>query len=179
MKRAGPPFLAVAAAAALIALLVYGVASRGEDRTLDDKVANGRFPTAPDRRLPVLGGTESRTLASYRGKVVVLNFWASWCDPCRDEAPLLEAAHRRLAGRGTVLGVTYRDTSSDARQFIRRHRLTYPSLRDVDGKLGQDYATKALPETFVLDRRGRIVAISRGVVTARFLIDAVDRAARR
>jgi cytochrome c biogenesis protein CcmG, thiol:disulfide interchange protein DsbE len=177
VKRAGPPFLAVAAAAALIALLVYGVASKSNtNRTLDDKVANGQLPLAPDRRMPVLGAKGTRTLADYRGKVVVLNFWASWCTECIAEAPVLDAAHRRLGARGTVLGVTYLDATPDSEAFVRRHHVTYPSVRDVGAKLGKEYGTKALPETFVLDRAGRIVAISRGAVDTRFLDDAIARA---
>jgi cytochrome c biogenesis protein CcmG, thiol:disulfide interchange protein DsbE len=180
VKRAGPPFLAVAAAAALIALLVYGVAQKSDtNRTLDDKVANGQLPPAPDRAMPVLAGRGKRTLADYRGRVVVLNFWASWCDECIGEVPILEKVHRRLGSRGTVLGVTYLDATPDSEAFVRKHDMTYPSLRDVGAKLGKKYGTKALPETFVLDRQGRIVAISRGVVDEHFLTDAIARAERQ
>jgi cytochrome c biogenesis protein CcmG/thiol:disulfide interchange protein DsbE len=179
MKRAGAPLLAAAAVAALVALLLYGVASKGENRTLDDAVAAGKRPVAPDMSLPVLGSRGARSLADHRGKVVVLNFWASWCDPCREEAPLLEDAHRRLRGSGTVLGVTFRDTTPDSRAFVREFRLTYPSVRDVEGKLARRYGVIALPETFVIDARGGIVAISRGVASKRFLDDALRRAAAR
>jgi len=72
-----------------------------------------------------------------------------------------------------VLGVTYRDTTPDASAFVRRYGLTYPSLRDVDGKLAEDYGTRALPETFVIDRDGHIRAISRGVVSQQFLNSAL------
>jgi cytochrome c biogenesis protein CcmG/thiol:disulfide interchange protein DsbE len=176
VRRRAVPFAAILAAAALVGLLVYGVAQRGDNRTLDNAVKNGGAPAAPDRALPVLGRADgTRTLASFRGKPVVLNFWASWCTPCRQEAPLLEKAQRRLAAHGgTVLGVTFRDTTPDARAFMRRYGLTYPSLRDVDGKLAEDYGTRALPETFVIDRDGRVRAISRGAVSKRFLDDALN-----
>ena len=170
MRRSAVPFVAVVAAVALVALLVYGVVQRDDNRTLDDAVAHGQAPAAPDRSLPLLDGRGDRTLASFRGRAVVLNFWASWCTPCRQEAPLLERAQQRLAAHGgTVLGVTYRDTTSDAQAFMRRFGLTYPSVRDIDGKLAESYGTRALPETFVIDRQGRVRAISRGVVSQRFL----------
>ena len=174
MRRRAVPFAAVLAAAALVGLLVYGVAQKSTNRTLDQAVAKGSAPAAPDRALPVLDGEGQRTLASFRGKPVVLNFWASWCTPCRQEAPLLEKAQKRLAAHGgTVVGITFRDTTPDARAFVRRYGLTYPSLRDVDGKLAEDYGTRALPETFVIDRSGRVRAISRGVVSQRFLDSAL------
>ena len=179
MKRSAVPFVAIVAAAALVGLLVYGLASRGADTTLDDAVAKGRKPAAPDRALPQLGATGTRTLASLRGKVVVLNFWASWCEPCRSEAPVLERTQRQLQakGEGTVLGVTYRDATPDSQKFVKEFGLTYPSLRDVDGDLAKEYGTRALPETFVIDRRGRVVAISRGQVTQRFVDRAIADAA--
>jgi cytochrome c biogenesis protein CcmG/thiol:disulfide interchange protein DsbE len=162
-----------------VALLVYGVAAKNDDnRTLDDAVAHSQRPAAPDRRLPVLGGTGARSLADFRGRVVVLNFWASWCTPCIREAPHLERAQQRLAGKGTVLGVTFRDASPDSQAFLKRHHLTYPNVRDVDGKLGKAYGTKALPETFVVDKAGRLVAISRGEVSDRFLDAAIAKASR-
>src|SRR5439155_583641 len=131
VKRNAVPLVAVIAAAALIGLLVYGVAQRGENRTLDDAVANGHRPAAPDRPLPVLGGGGQRSLASFRGKPVVPNFWASWCSPCRLGAPLLERAPKRLAAHGgTVRGVTYRDASPDSPDFGQR-----TTLADVEDEV--------------------------------------------
>src|SRR3954469_2428704 len=176
VKRNAAPLIVVVVAAALVGLLVYGVAQRADNRTLDEAVAKGQRPVAPSRALPVLGATGQKSLASFRGKPVILNFWASWCDPCRIEAPLLEQAQHRLAARGgTVLGVTYRDASPDSEKFVRKFDLTYPSLRDVDGQLAKDYGTRALPETFVIDRTGRVAAIQRGVVDRRFLDAALAK----
>ncbi|MBX5441881.1 MAG: TlpA family protein disulfide reductase [Solirubrobacteraceae bacterium] len=178
MKRSAVPFVAILAVAALVGLLVYGVAANGEDTTIDEAVAKQEYPQAPSLPLPVLGGDGERSPADYAGQVVVLNFWASWCDPCRDEAPVLEAAQKRLeaSGDGTVLGVTYRDATSDSLAFMEEYGLTYPSLRDVDGRLAAEYGTRALPETFVIDRRGRIVAVSRGTVDQDFIDAAIDKA---
>jgi cytochrome c biogenesis protein CcmG/thiol:disulfide interchange protein DsbE len=176
VRRSAVPFAAILAAALLVGLLVYGVAQKGENRTLDEAVAAGNRPVAPTRTLPELDGSGERSLASYRGKPVLLNFWASWCDPCKAEAPLLERAQRRLAARGgTVLGVTYRDAREASRKFVQEFDLTFPSLRDVDGKLAEDYGTRGLPETFMIDGDGRVVALSRGVVDRRFLDDALGK----
>src|SRR3712207_2355510 len=173
VKRNAVPLVAILAVAALVGLLVYGVAQRGENRTLDEQVLNGARPSAPDRPLPLLGGGGERSLASFRGKPVLLNFWASWCEPCRDEAPLLEDAQRRLSRRGgTVLGVTYRDATPDSQGFVREFGLSYPSVRDVDGRLAKEYGTRRLPETFLIDGDGRVAAVMRGVLDRR----SVDRA---
>lgn len=178
MRRSAVPLVAVVAVAALVGLLIYGVAASGQDTSLDDAVSHGDRPQAPSRPLPVLGGTGERSVAGLRGQVVVLNFWASWCQPCKQEAPQLERAQRRLQARGTgtVLGVTYRDASSDSLSFARRYGLTYPMVRDVDGDLANAYGTRALPETFVIDPRGRIVALSRGEVSRAFLDHAIASA---
>jgi cytochrome c biogenesis protein CcmG/thiol:disulfide interchange protein DsbE len=176
MKRPVIPILASFAGLALLALLVYGVTHQAASRTLDEAVAQRQWPAAPDahRALPALNGSSGQTLAGYDGKVVILNFWASWCEPCEAEAPQLERTQRQLQRlRGTVLGVTYRDASPDSLRFVRRFGLSYPNLRDPGGDFAHAYGTDELPESFVIDRQGRIVAISRGEVTEGFLQRAV------
>jgi cytochrome c biogenesis protein CcmG/thiol:disulfide interchange protein DsbE len=169
-------------AAALIALLVYGVASNRDDKSIDKAIKNGERPTAPglDKRLPVLGGSGKKSLSDYRGKVVVLNFWASWCDPCTAEAPVLQKAQEEFEknGNGTVLGATYDDAVSDSLNFERSHKITYPSVRDVGTSLAQEFGTRALPETFILDKQGRIVSVSRGQLNSAFLKRAIAQAER-
>jgi cytochrome c biogenesis protein CcmG/thiol:disulfide interchange protein DsbE len=177
MKRPGVIVIAVLGAL-LAGLLVYGVAQQGEDTSLDAAVRDGKRPAAPDPALalPRLGDSGTRSLADYRGKVVVLNFWASWCRPCREEAPLLSRFQRTLGARGTVLGVTYKDDPEASLAFARKYELAYPSLRDSKLELAPKYGTQALPETFVIDGRGRIVAVSRGQVSQAFLDNAVSEA---
>ena len=179
VRRSAVPIVVAVLGAALVALLVYGVVARHDDTSLDSAVKKGQLPAAPGYAvsLPTLDGSGRQSLASFKGKVVVLNFWASWCPPCEHEAPVLERAQKQLAtSGGTVLGVTYKDDASSSRDFVRQHKLSYPSVRDDRLDLAPKYGTTALPETFVLDKQGRIVAMSRGEVNERFLANAIDRA---
>ena len=181
MRRRLLPILASLAGACLLGLLIYGVTATSASRTLDERVAREERPRAPEatRALPILGGHGKRALASLRGQVVVLNFWASWCEPCQVEAPLLERAQSALARNGgTVLGVTYLDASPDSQSFVRHYGLTYPNLRDNSGAFAHSYGTDQLPESFVIDRDGHIAAISRGELDQRFLDRAIALAKR-
>lgn len=183
MTRKRSPLVPLAvglAGVALIGLLAYGIATRSPSRTLDDALASGLHPPAPSatQLLPLLAAPGRRSLSSYVGHVVLLNFWASWCEPCREEAPRLERLQRLLALHGaTVLGVTYKDAAADSESFVRRYRLSYPNLRDISGEFAHAFGTDALPESFVIDRAGRIVAISRGEAGEQFLQRAATLAA--
>lgn len=151
--------------ALVIVFLVIGLANRGTGTSIGDALAKGERPPAPELTLPVLdsGGvlTPAGTkvsLADLKGKVVLVNVWASWCAPCKDEAPALERIWRDYRARDlVVLGIDVRDLTSDATEFIRRHKLTYPSLRDGDGNDTEDaFQTSGVPESFLIDREGNI-----------------------
>jgi cytochrome c biogenesis protein CcmG/thiol:disulfide interchange protein DsbE len=164
MRRFVLPAVALTAAAALLALLGFGVANQGTSSSIDASVAHGNFPVAPNLHtaLPVLGSSKTASLASMRGKVIVLNVFASWCDPCQAEAPILEQEQRKLAHQNaTILGVTYLDNSRDSEQFVRQWHLTYPVIRDISGSFVRSFGTTGVPETFVINRAGRIQALRR------------------
>jgi cytochrome c biogenesis protein CcmG, thiol:disulfide interchange protein DsbE len=178
-KRLSIPLIVGVLGAALVGLLVYGIATQAPSRSLDEAVKHGTYPQAPSatHMLPRLSGAGRASLADYKGKVVVLNFWASWCEPCQEEAPLLERAQRQLQHHdGTVLGVTYLDVTPDSLSFVKRYHLTYPNLRDTTGEFTHSYGTDQLPESFVIDREGHVVAISRGEIDEAFLNRAVSLA---
>jgi cytochrome c biogenesis protein CcmG/thiol:disulfide interchange protein DsbE len=177
MKRLSPfAVLAIVGVVALVGLLTYGLLASQPDQGMDDALARGETVTAPGFDLDRLSGEGRQTLADYRGKVVVLNAWASWCKPCREESPLLQSWHERLErdGAGTVLGINALDVDSDARAFVRDYDLTYPMLRDPEAESLIDYGVIGYPETFVIDKDGRIVALKRGVVDDAWMREHVE-----
>jgi cytochrome c biogenesis protein CcmG, thiol:disulfide interchange protein DsbE len=172
VRRFVIPGVIVVAALALLALLAFGVSNQGANTSIDSAVQHGVYPPVPNAgtALPVLGSSHMASVADFRGKVVVLNVFASWCAPCAAEAPILEREQRALAGdHATIIGVTYLDNSSDSQRFVREYHLTYPVLRDVDGNFVRSFGTTGVPETFVIDRAGRIAALRRYIVSDRWL----------
>lgn len=155
------------AVAAIVGLLVFGLVSKGSSG-----VAIG--DPVPDGPLPRLEGGGTESLADYRGRWVLVNFWASWCIPCREEAPALERFQRQHGGpKFTVLGIDSRDLSSDGRGFVREYGLSYPQLRDGDGDAAQDYGTTGVPENFLVDPAGKVRLLVRGPITEEYLREQV------
>ena len=153
---------------AVIGLLGYGLLSKG-----GSTIAVG--DPAPDKELSRLDGSGSGDLADYRGRWVLVNFWASWCEPCRSEAPALESFQRRHAPEGfTVVGINLDDATDDANEFVERYGLTYPQLRDGDGDDRRDaYGMTGFPESFLVDPHGNLALIRRGPVDERYLDEVV------
>jgi cytochrome c biogenesis protein CcmG, thiol:disulfide interchange protein DsbE len=120
---------------------------------------------APDFTAPALDGGEVR-LSDYRGRPVVVNFWASWCNPCRKEFPLLAAARAKHRDDGLeVIGVSYRDIPSDARAFARSRDARWLLARDDRGVIAGGYGVRAIPQTFFIDREGKVAARVFGITS--------------
>ncbi len=175
--RLGAQAAAVAVVVALLGLLVWKVVVGSGDEVTGSLASGGR-PQAPAFTLPRLPGAGELSLDSTRGKVVVLNFWASWCIPCKDETPLLQRSWQRWKGRGVVfIGVNAKDFRGDARRFLRRYRVTYPNVYDGKGSTLGRYGVTGFPETFFLDAEGRVVYRIAGPVREAAELDAgIERA---
>jgi cytochrome c biogenesis protein CcmG/thiol:disulfide interchange protein DsbE len=169
--KLGAQALAVALVLGLFALLIWKVAQGSHKEAAPGK-------PAPDFTLSRIGGPGDLQLSSPRGKAVVLNFWASWCSPCKREAPALQAVSKTWGKRVVVLGVDVNDFQGDARGFMRKYGLTYPVVHDNKNVTTPKYGLTGLPETFFLDRRGRIVEHVPGEVRAADLNSGVERALR-
>jgi len=155
--------IAVLGVVAVVGLLVFGLVSKGSSG-----VALG--DPAPASPLPRLEGGGDESLAQYKGRWVLVNFWASWCIPCKQEAPALEEFQRQHGGsKFTVLGIDSRDLSGDGREFVRRYGLSYPQLRDGDGGAAHDFGTTGVPENFLIDPAGKVRWLLRGPVDEEYL----------
>jgi cytochrome c biogenesis protein CcmG/thiol:disulfide interchange protein DsbE len=157
------------AGAVLLLLALVGLFAKSlvdSHTSIATEVADGKHPTAPNFTLRNIGRGGDTALTSFRGKVVVLNFWASWCGPCKDEAPALEELSQKYAGRLAVVGVDSQDATSDAGAFAARYHLTYPLVHATGNELYQRWGLTAFPETFIIDRSLRVMHHFAGPVTA-------------
>ena len=149
--------LALVGVAALLALLIWRVAFR-DDTGAADELAQGKLVEAPAFTLDRLDREGRLALSDLKGKAVVVNFWASWCIPCRQEAPVLQQTYERYRGRGlVVLGVDVNDFRQDARRFMKRYGMTYPVVYDGKGSTVGKWGVRGFPETFFVDRTGTLV----------------------
>jgi cytochrome c biogenesis protein CcmG/thiol:disulfide interchange protein DsbE len=144
--------LALVAGFGLATLLGYGLSRGSGEGSVSESVGSN----APDFRLPGLAGGEVG-LSDYRGRPVFVYFWASWCLPCRDEAPVLEAAWREYRDRGlTIIGINIQDSDAAAFGFVNEFNMTFPIARDREGRTYIDYGVYGVPESFFVDEDGTI-----------------------
>jgi len=157
--------------AALVAVLFMAL---GHDPQAIDSPLVGRV--APDFALKAVGTGETIDLAKYRGKPVVLNFWATWCHPCWDEHPVLTENAQMLGDRVQFVGVVFQDREDKITDFLRKRGWAYPTLVDQNGKTAIAYGIGGVPETFFLDRNGKIVAKFAGPLSSELLQSYVMKA---
>jgi cytochrome c biogenesis protein CcmG/thiol:disulfide interchange protein DsbE len=165
--------LTLALIAPILALLAFGF-SRDARYIASPLIAK---PAAPFT--VTLFDGRKLTLDDLRGKAVFLNFWASWCLPCRQEARDLEAAWQKVKERDMVfLGVALQDTDTNSREFLKEFNITYPNGRDEAGKIGIDYGTWGIPESFFIDPAGRITYKHVGAIRASLVVAKLEEAAQ-
>jgi cytochrome c biogenesis protein CcmG/thiol:disulfide interchange protein DsbE len=178
----------VLAAVAFVALLVYGLTSKATNSTIDDALSRGEAVPAPGFSLAALadgrnpGPAWERAAADgevaqseLRGTPLVLNFWASWCDPCRAEAKVLEKAHKQQRGV-LFLGLDAQDAREDAGDFISQFGLTFPHVRDPGNDTQRAWGVTGLPETYFIAADGRVVGHVIGTVDEQQLAEGIAAA---
>jgi cytochrome c biogenesis protein CcmG, thiol:disulfide interchange protein DsbE len=175
MKLAGQ-VVAVGLVVSLLGLLAWKV-THDDGGNPAAAFERGERPLAPSFTLDRMDADGELRLSSLRGDVVVINFWAAWCDPCRKEMPRLEQAWQRYRDRGvTFVGVNTTDFSGDAQRFLRRYKVTFPIVRDGNGRVLARYGGLPIPWTYFVGRDGRIVGYIRGEVTSAALEDGLRQA---
>ena len=144
----------------LVTLLLILLLTPAPNARLDPLVGH----PAPNFLLAMLRpqiGKSALSLSNFKGKAVVLNFWASWCDPCKEEVPLLESAWKRLQAQGkdvVFLGIDFRESTNDAKSFLQLYSITYPTALDADGSVASKYGVTSLPQTIFINRNGIVMS---------------------
>ncbi len=187
IRRFAIPTAVAAGALLFLGLLVFGLRAQVSNGAIDDSLSRGRAALAPAFDLRViqrgrlgsmltstLGATLGRphvSLRALRGVPIVLNIWASWCDPCRQEAPLLERTWRTVGRpRGVLLlGLDQQDAIGDATAFMRQYAVDYPNLHDAGNDVPRNYGATGVPETYFIDARGDVVDHVIGIASAQQL----------
>ncbi len=139
-------------------IITSGAVFAGDDHWKDMGIIRlNKRDMAPAFSLPLLSGGEAGP-HTYKGKVIILNFWASWCPPCRREMPSMERLYRDYKDKGLViLGVNDMESEEDVRGFYDEYMLSFPTVLDRDGKVFTRYGVLAIPTSFIIDREGRLI----------------------
>ncbi len=183
-SRRWPRALALGGVLLFVGLLAYGLLTSAPSTTIDDSLAEREAPLAPSFDLEVLEegalpgplrgdvgpaiGDGQLALHELEGTPLLLNFWASWCIPCREEAPLLQRSWERYGPRGVVfLGLNMQDLTGDARDFLDEFSITYPTIREPSNEVARSYGATGIPETYFISARGRVVSHVIGVISQR------------
>lgn len=160
-------FVVFLAVLALLGLLGFGLVAKGQGSL-------GVGEELPPADLPAIGAEGTGSVADYRGQWVLVNVWASWCNPCRDEAPALERFYRAHRDDDfVILGVDTQDDRASAQEFIDEFGLTYPQIHDGSGDYANELETTGVPESFLVDPEGEIAAVLRGAVTEQYLRETI------
>lgn len=194
-RRLLPRALAIGAVLLFVGLLAFGLLTSGSSTRIDKSLADREAPLAPSFELEVL--ERGALPASVRGDVglpmddgqlaleelegtpLLLNFWASWCIPCREEAPLLQRAWGGFGRSGVLfLGLNMQDLTGDARDFLDEFDISYPTIRDPSNEVARSYGATGIPETYFISARGRVVSHVIGVISEEQLRAGVTAARR-
>ncbi len=143
----------------VLSLLVFSGAALAEDGHWDDMgiIRLNKNDPAPAFSLPLLSGGEAG-VHTYKDKVIILNFWASWCPPCREEMPSMERLYKDYKDRGLIiLGINDMETEEEVGAFMEEYKLTFPTVLDKSGKVFTQYRVFAIPTSFIIDREGRLM----------------------
>ena len=155
----------------LVALLLTQLLTPAPNAASDPLIGH----PAPDFSLAMLrphSGTSALSLSNFKGKPVVLNFWASWCAPCKEEAPLLERTWKQVQAQGkdtVILGVDFQDSNNDGMSFLQLYSITYPIVLDANGAVAIKYGITSLPQTIFINRHGTVMSRVPRELTAQVL----------
>jgi cytochrome c biogenesis protein CcmG/thiol:disulfide interchange protein DsbE len=190
LRRIAP----IAVALLLIGLLAYGLTTQGSSERIDEALADGEAPPAPPFALPILdaGSLQPPLARSVRSRLAdgrlgidelagtpfVLNLWASWCVPCREEAPVLERGWRRDGDAVLYVGLDMQDLTDDARAFLDEFGISYPTIRDPGNEVARSYGATGIPETYFVSADGGVVGHVIGVLSEQQLADGAEAARR-